>query len=181
MPMLTSSKSRAILYCCSALLQNLVGNSCLRRSLRNLNNKQRQVVMFHRAWCKKALVAMRSDQQVEPYRVFLSGPGGVRKNHVISLIRNDTVKFLRLSGQVQLEDVVVLLTAPTGVAAFNIQGMTLHSALLLGTTKFSSQPLTHDKLNTLRIKLANLQLLIIDEISMVASNVCCRFTDVSHN
>ena len=72
---------------------------------------------------------MRSAQQVEPYRVFLSGPGGVGKSHVISLIRNDTVKFLRLSGQVQPEDVVVLLTAPTGVAAFNIQGMTLHSAL----------------------------------------------------
>ena len=132
-----------------------------------LNNKQGQVVMFHRAWCKKALVAIRSAQQVEPYRVFLSGPGGVGKSHVISLIRNDSVKFLRLSGQVQPEDVVVLLTAPTGVAAFNIQGMTLHSALLLGTTKFSSQPLTHDKLNTLRMKLANLQLLIIDEISMV--------------
>ena len=31
--------------------------------------------MFHRAWCKKALVAMRSAQQVEPYRVFLSGLG----------------------------------------------------------------------------------------------------------
>ena len=111
---------------------------------------------------------MRSAQQVEPYRVFLSGPGGVGKSHVISLIRNDT---LRLSGQVQPEDVVVLLTVPTGVTAFNIQGMTLHSALLLGTTKFSSQPLTHDKLNTLRMKLANLQFLIIDEISMVGSNM----------
>ena len=96
------------------------------------------------------------------------GWDGVGKSHVISLIRNDAVKFLRLSGQVQPEDVVVLLTAPTGVAAFNIQGMTLHSALLLGTTKFSSQPLTHDKLNTLRMKLANL---IIDEISMVGSNM----------
>ena len=30
----------------SALLHNLVGNSCLRRTLRKLNNKQRQVVMF---------------------------------------------------------------------------------------------------------------------------------------
>ena len=151
--------------------RQLMSSEEYRTALRNLNNKQRQVVMFHRAWCKKALVAMRSAQQVEPYRIFLSGPGGVGKSHVISLIRNDTVKFLRLSGQVQPEDVVVLLTAPTGVAAFNIQGMTLHSALLLGTTKFSSQPLTHDKLNTLRMRLANLQLLIIDKISMVGSNM----------
>ena len=46
-----------------------------------------------------------------------------------------------------------------------------HSVLLLGTSKFSSQPLTQDKLNTLRIKLSNLQLLIIDEICMVGSNM----------
>lgn len=65
----------------------------------------------------------------------------------------------------------MLLTAPTGVAAFNIQGMTVHSALLLSTSKFGNQPLTHDKLNTLRTKLSNLQLLIIDEISMVGSNM----------
>ena len=81
------------------------------------------------------------------------------------------MKLLRLSGQVQPDDVTVLLTAPTGVAAFNIQGMTVHSALLLNTSKFSNQPLTQDRLNTLRTKLSNLQLLIIDEISMVGSNM----------
>jgi ATP-dependent DNA helicase PIF1 len=47
----------------------------------------------------------------------------------------------------------------------------VHSALLLGTSKFTTQPLTQDKLNTLRTKLSNLQLLIIDEISMVGSNM----------
>ena len=78
---------------------------------------------------------------------------------------------LRLSGEVK-PDVIVLLTAPTGdVASFNIQGMTLHSALLLPTSKFSYQLLSQDKLNTLRTKLSNLQLLIIDEVSMVGSNM----------
>ena len=62
------------------------------------------------------------------------------------------MKLLCLSGQVEPEDVTVLLTAPTGVAAFNIQGMTVHSALLLGTSKFIIQPLTQDKLNTLQNK-----------------------------
>ena len=65
----------------------------------------------------------------------------------------------------------MLLIAPTGVDAFNIQGMTVYSALLLGTSKFTTQPLTQDKLNTLRTKLSSLQLLIIDEISMVGSNM----------
>ena len=41
----------------------------------------------------------------------------------------------------------------------------------VAASKFSNQPLTQDKLNTLRTKLSNLQLLIIDEISMVGSNM----------
>ena len=80
--------------------------------------------------------------------------------------------MLKLSGTFEPDDVVVLLTAPTGVAAFNINGMTLHSALLLGRSKYSGfQPLSHDRLNTLRTRLSRLMLLIIDEISMVGSNM----------
>ena len=142
-----------------------------RALMRGLNTKQKQVVRFHRKWCKSAVISMKTGQPVKPYHIFLSGPGGVGKSHVISLIHRDTVKLLRLSGQVEPEDVTVLLTAPTGVAAFNVQGMTLHSALLLTVSKFSSQPLTQDKLNTLRTKLSNLQLLIIDEVSMVGSDM----------
>ena len=52
--------------------------------------------------------------------VFLSGPGGVGKSHLIKLIHSDTIKLLRLSGRIEPGQVTVLLTAPTGVAAFNI-------------------------------------------------------------
>ena len=96
-------------------------------AIRGLNTKQRQVVMHHRSWCKCVVTALKTAQTVVPHRLFVSGPEGVGKSHVISLIRNDTVKLLRLSGHIQPSDVIVLLTAPTGVAAFNIQGMTLHS------------------------------------------------------
>ena len=143
-----------------------------RRLLRELNDKQRAMVMFHRDWCKKAVLALKQSKLIEPYRVFLSGPGGVGKSHVIRLIYSDTIKFLKQSGAFEPDDVIVLLTAPTGVAAFNISGMTLHSALLLGTSKYTGfQPLGHDKLNSLRAKLSNLALGIIDEISMVRSNM----------
>ena len=114
---------------------------------------------------------MKKGEAIKPYTVFLSGPGGVGKSYIISLTHRDTMKLLRLSGQVEPEDVTVLLTAPTGVAAFNIHRMTVHSALLLGTSKFTTQPLTQDKLNTLRTKQSNLQPLIIDDISMVGSNI----------
>ena len=143
-----------------------------RKLFRGLNTKQKQIVMFHRNWCKQAVVALKQGKPVEPYRVFVSGPGGVGKSHVIKMIHSDTIKLLRLSGTMEPDDVIVLLTAPTGVAAFIISGMTLHSALILGTSKYTGfQPLNHDRLNSLRSKLSHLALLIIDEVSMVGCNM----------
>ena len=92
--------------------------------------------------------------------MFLSGPGGVGKSHVIKLVHSDTLKLLKLSGTFEPDDVIA---APTGVAAFNINGMTLHSAFLLGRS--------HDRRNTLRTKLSRLMFVIIDEVSMVGSNM----------
>ena len=143
-----------------------------RQYMRELNDKQRSIVMFHRDWCRRAVLALKTNKPVEPYHVFLSGPGGVGKSHVIKMIHSDTLKLLKLSGTFEPDDVIVLLTAPTGVAAFNIDGMTLHSALLLGRSKYSGfQPLSHDRLNTLRTKLSRLMLLIVDEVSMVGANM----------
>ena len=76
-----------------------------RAQIRQLNTKLRQVINFHRRWCKSAVVSLRTNQPVTPYRLFLSGPGGVGKSHVISLIHHDTIKLLRLSGQMQPDDV----------------------------------------------------------------------------
>ena len=115
---------------------------------------------------------MKGSIPLKPYRVFLSGPGGVGKSHVIKLIQSDTIRILRQSGAVEPDDVLVLLTAPTGVAAFNVNGMTLHSAFLLGRAKYGGfQLLNHDRVNTLRSRLSRLVLLIIDEVSMVGSNM----------
>ena len=64
---------------------------------------------------------------------------------MIKLVHSDTLKLLKLSGTFEPDDVIA---APTGVAAFNINGMTLHSAFLLGRS--------HDRRNTLRTKLSRL-------------------------
>ena len=91
---------------------------------------------------------------------------------MIKLIQSDTIRILRQSGAVEPDDVLVLLTAPTGVAAFNVNVMTLHSAFLLGRAKYGGfQLLSHDRVNTLRSRLSRLVLLIIDEVSMVGSNM----------
>ena len=81
-----------------------------RRLLREL--KQRAIVMFHRNWCKKAVIALKQGTPIEPYKIFLSGPGGVGRSHVIKLIHSDKLKFLKLSGTLEPDDETVLLTAP---------------------------------------------------------------------
>ena len=66
----------------------------------------------------------------------------------------------------------VLLCAPTGCAAFNIGGFTIHSALKIPrSTKKVYEPLGNEALNTLQSQLSGLQILIIDEISMVNARV----------
>ena len=66
----------------------------------------------------------------------------------------------------------LLVTAPTGVAAFNVNGMTIHSALLLKIVRSRSwePPLSFEKLNTLISKWKKI-MLIIDEISKVRSEM----------
>ena len=65
---------------------------------RQLNKKQKQIVMYHRCWCKDAIVSLKRGENVKPYQIFLSGPGGVGKSHVIKLVQSDTIKLLKLSG-----------------------------------------------------------------------------------
>ncbi|KAJ7251177.1 hypothetical protein B0H12DRAFT_1018764, partial [Mycena haematopus] len=59
----------------------------------------------------------------EQLRMFLAGPGGTGKSRVIDALR----EFFELRGQSRR----FRLAAYTGVAARNIRGMTLHSALCL--------------------------------------------------
>lgn len=62
--------------------------------------------------------------------------------------------------------VSVVLTAFTGTAAFNIGGNTIHKDFSL--TKFLPyEPLKEQTLSALRVKLESLQILVINEVSMV--------------
>ena len=146
-----------------------------RAMMRSLNTKQKEVIMFHRKWCKEAIFALKHSKPMAQYKVFLSGPGGVGKSHIIKLVHYETMKLLKpLSGHFEPDDLPVLLTAFTGTAAFGIEGMTLHSALGFNCgpkNKKDYQPASSEKLNTLRLRLGKLKLLIIDEVSMVGSDL----------
>ena len=122
--------------------------------MRSLNNQQLQVVRIHRKWCKDTIIALKRDLPSPVYRIFLSGPGGVGKSHIIKLVYYETMKLLKvLSGHFEPDKLLILLTAFTGTAAFGIEGMTVHSALGLScgpNNKSQYQLPSSDRLNTLR-------------------------------
>ena len=88
-----------------------------------------------------------------PLRMIVSGTAGTGKSYLIHCIR------LLLQDKVRV-------VAPTGVAAFNIDGSTLHSLLSL-PVKGDFKDLEGEHLNKLQHSLQNMEYLIIDEISMV--------------
>ena len=143
-------------------------NKCMRQ----LNTEQKTMVMYHRKWCKETVIALKQHKLVKPYHVFLSGSGGVGKSYVVKMLHTDTVKLFQCSQQIKPEDVPILLTAATGVAAHNINGITVHSAFMLndrkkaGTTYYN---LGSDTLSTLQTHLEQLMVVIIDEISMIGA------------
>ena len=47
-----------------------------REHIRNLNSGKRKIIMYNRAWCKAAIIALRKGQLPNGYHMFLSGPGG---------------------------------------------------------------------------------------------------------
>ena len=77
--------------------------------------------------------------------------------------------ILQISGD-SPECPYILVTAPTGTAAANVKGQTLHTAFgfSFGNEHFS---LSDKKRDEKRIQLKNLKFVIIDEISMVKSDL----------
>ena len=126
--------------------------------MQNLNTEQCHIVMYNRAWCKSYISAER-------HGVFLSGPGGKGKSHVVHHIQRDLSYFFKHTVKPDDDQPIVLITAPTGSAAFQIGGSTIHSAFLLHDN-FKSKP-SWEKRSKMQMKLEHMMLSITDEISMV--------------
>ena len=91
-------------------------------------------------------------EESSPLRLIVSGTAGTGKSYLIHCLR------LLLKDKVRV-------AAPTGVAAFNVDGHTLHSLLGL-PTKGEFKDLEGEHLHQMQQSLANMQYLIIDEMSM---------------
>ena len=104
----------------------------------------------------------------DPLHLFISGPGGTGKSHVISLIKE---LVIRSSLDNLTKDSPAVIVTATGVAAYNVQGVTLHRALNLPVQHGPSPkyvPLKGERLADMRKHWRNTNTIIIDEISMVS-------------
>ena len=155
-------------------------NECMR----SLNKEQRAVVKYHRAWCKKTVAILNSGtgHQVNPYYLFLSGPGGAGKSFVIKMPCTDTLNHFCRVHEIPGDEVASLLTATTGVAAHNVGGITMHSAFALsdhgrqqrdnrGHIPGEYMELSSTILNTMHTQLENSYVVIIDEVSMMSAHM----------
>uniref|UniRef100_A0A671UFX1 ATP-dependent DNA helicase n=1 Tax=Sparus aurata TaxID=8175 RepID=A0A671UFX1_SPAAU len=131
--------------------------------LRSLNETQMRIFYQIRQWC----LDTRNGAKPDPLHVFITGGAGTGKSHLIKAIQYEAMRlFAKECGSP--DDISVLLTAPTGIAAHNLHASTIHNALSIGKdVRLPYTPLGEEKLNSLRTKYRSLQLLIIDEISMV--------------
>ena len=90
-------------------------------SLVNTLNKKQKDFFYHTLhWCKT---------QTQPMYTFLTGGAGVGKSQVLRALYNALAKYYSSQPGTNPDDIQVLLMAPTGKAAHNIRGNTIHSTL----------------------------------------------------
>lgn len=88
--------------------------------------------------------------------LFVTGRAGAGKSVLLRYFRENTTKR-------------VVVAAPTGIAALNVKGQTIHSLFKLAPELYRAGSLTHDqRLYTL---LKRIDTLVIDEISMVRADL----------
>ncbi|XP_062581095.1 uncharacterized protein LOC134242909 [Saccostrea cucullata] len=143
--------------------QHVISREEMLPVLQNLNETQSAVFYLVRKWCSAKIAG----EKCEPFHLFVTGGAGTGKSHLIKAIQYEASRLLsRIMSEPDRPS--VLLAAFTGTAAFNIGGNTLHH--LFSLTKYLPlpyEPLGEQSLSELRVKIGDLHILIIDEISMV--------------
>jgi predicted ATPase len=132
----------------------------------SLNRKQRQYLL--------GLMNLVKQNKV-PFLHFITGGAGTGKSVLIRSSYQSLRKYYEsdFGGSISPDKLTVLLLAPTGKAAFNIGGTTIHSALGITTNEniSSKASLSDEMANKYLNQLWHLKVIIIDEISMMGSNM----------
>ena len=115
----------------------LIPDSEINSKVRSLDQKQRELFGMAQSWAKKSIKTklIPDAQLLEPLHIFLTGNAGCGKWFQVKVLYQSFTKILSY-GNVSLDKSKVLLMTPTGVAAINIDGTTIHTALNIPTSRF---------------------------------------------
>nr|XP_018902432.1 PREDICTED: uncharacterized protein LOC109033998 [Bemisia tabaci] len=113
----------------------------------------------------------------EQFLYFLSGIAGSGKTHLVKSLIKLVTNYFNYSINTRKDTIKVLVVAPTGKAGFLVGGTTLHHAFGLPVRKHhvNLSELSNDVATSLRGELKDVQLVIIEEVSMCGLN---RFAQI---
>lgn len=122
------------------------------------------------SYCRDLTMARNSGRSstIKPPLLIVHGGGGTGKSVVINIVSLWVQKILNVSGD-DINSPYIVKCAPTGMAAQNIEGQTLHSTFKFrfGNEYFSLSDKARD---TLRDHFKNVRVVIIDEMSMMKAD-----------
>ena len=106
--------------------------------------------------------------------IFLTGPAGTGKSYLFAYIKQELLKLHPGANQVGV-------TAPTGVAAVNIGGQTIHSWGGIGLGRGGTEKLVQNVMRNVKAaaRWHTTSVLLIDEVSMLVRSAVVLFTTFS--
>ena len=142
----------------------------LKESTRSLDKYQREVINMGVKYAK-GIVKSRKEGNATPKAPLLMvhGGAGAGKSTVIKVLAQWAQKILQQEGQ-DVDCPCVIKTAFTGTASSNIEGQTLHASFRFAFDN-KHYSLSDKSRDQKRAALKNLKMLIIDEVSMVKSDM----------
>ena len=119
-----------------------------------------------------------------PLRLFLSGGAGVGKSTLIHALDETLNRYYNARKGTDTSTLKVLKLAPTGTAAFNIDGMTVHHALRLPLHHNTIvRSLSGETLKEFKALYRDVEFVIVDEVSMLSNKnfewFNCRLQDLT--
>ncbi len=129
-------------------------------SVENLSSEQKQIVY---GAVDTVVKFLNNDPSYKPMRATIVGSGGTGKSFIINTIIG-MIRTLTSSND------TIQIAAPSGAAAYNVQGSTIHNLLGVGVNA-PEKPISDTTKERLLNQLERLLVLIIDKRSMMSSKV----------
>ena len=146
------------------LILNELPDDDYRQMVQTLNKKQKEF-FYH--------ILHQIKTSDIPFYCFLSGGAGVGKSHLTKALYQAAVKYYNTRTGDDFHQIKVMLLGPTGKAAYNIKGNTVHSAFAIPANQSlkNYKQLDSSRLNTLRSQFGGVKLIFVDEVSMVGNSM----------